>query len=511
MRKFSLHWQILVAMVFGAVLGIVLNMYASHRGTKEAPEVIELEKQGKTLLVYDSPNWIEFAVKDKKDNKTTRYIVGAHGQEAEKLKADGSIVYSSIESFRSKSPEAYALFHNNATSLSRQISEWSQQIGSLFLRLLKMVSIPLIITSLVTGVLGLGTAEHLGRMFKRTLTYYLSTSMIAITTGIAVVNLIQPGVGSNMLIPTDDNSALLTSSKTLGEVLYEQVLTLIPENPFAAVAEGNFLSIISFSIMFSIAGCAVGGKPLQTLHQLSESFFEVMMKLTLWIIHLVPVGVFFLMLYATSAQGAGIFLQLGWYMATVILALSLHAFVFLPLIVYFWGKRNPFQYMQQLSPALLTAFSSASSGAALPLTITNAEQRAGISNRVTSFVLPLGSTINMDGTALYEAVAVIFIAQMYGMELTLAQQVVISITALLASVGAAGIPQAGLVMMVIILQAVGLPTESQGIILAVDRVLDMCRTSVNVWGDACGCTIVQRYEDEMELPETDPPPIPAEE
>ena len=208
------------------------------------------------------------------------------------------------------------------------------------------------------------------------------------------------------------------------------------------------------------------------------------------------------MLSATVSQGAGVFGTLGWYMLTVACALAVHAIFVLPAILHFVAGRNPRQFAQAMSPALLTAFSSASSNGTLPLTLTCVEKRAKISNRVGSFVLPLGATINMDGTALYEVVAVLFIAQFSGIDLSLTQQLVVALTALLASIGAAGIPHAGLVMMVIILQAVGLPTESQGLIIAVDRVLDMGRTAVNVWSDSCGCAVISRFEARGGHPET---------
>jgi Na+/H+-dicarboxylate symporter len=213
------------------------------------------------------------------------------------------------------------------------------------------------------------------------------------------------------------------------------------------------------------------------------------------IIKRAPLGVMLLMIYVTATQGVEVFKALGWYMLTVLCALLFHAIITLPLIVKVVAQRNPRVFARAMSPALLTAFSSASSNGTLPLTLASVEQRAGVSNRVSSFVLPLGATINMDGTALYEAVAVLFIAQLYyGANLALSQQVIVAVTALLASIGAAGIPHAGLVMMIIILQAVGLPVELQGIIIAVDRVLDMCRTSVNVWSDSCGCAVIARLE-----------------
>ena len=237
----------------------------------------------------------------------------------------------------------------------------------------------------------------------------------------------------------------------------------------------------------------VGGKTLEGFKNLADDGFQVMMQLTTAIIKLAPLGVFLLMIYVTATQGLAVFSALAWYMLAVATGLGFHAFVTLPLLVWLLARRNPFQLMRAMMPALLTAFSSASSNATLPLTLNNIERRAGVSNRVSSFVLPLGSTVNMDGTALYEAVAVLFIGQLaLGTEMGFTDQVAIAVTALLASVGAAGIPHAGLVMMAIVLQAVNLPIEYQGIILAVDRILDMLRTSVNVWSDCCGTTVVER-------------------
>jgi Na+/H+-dicarboxylate symporter len=355
-----------------------------------------------------------------------------------------------------------------------------------------MVSIPLIITSLVSGVMGLGTASQLGRLFRRTILYYLATSMLAITTGLLMVNLFRPGLRGNLHFAGGEAPKVAGS---LGEIWFQQLETMIPPNPFAALAEANFLSIICASLVFAIFATLVGGRTAERLLELFQDGFQVMMRMTMAIIRLAPLGVFFLMLYATATQGAEVFGALAWYMLTVLSALIVHAVIVLPLIVRLVAHRDPRQYARALSPALLTAFSSASSNGTLPLTLACVEERAHISNRVSSFVLPLGATINMDGTALYEAVAVLFIAQLhFGANLPLGTQLIVAFTALLASIGAAGIPHAGLVMMVIILQAVGLPVEMQGIIIAVDRVLDMCRTSVNVWSDACGCAVVARID-----------------
>jgi Na+/H+-dicarboxylate symporter len=218
-----------------------------------------------------------------------------------------------------------------------------------------------------------------------------------------------------------------------------------------------------------------------------------MMQMTLFVVKFAPIGVFGFTLYAAAGKGPGAFRVLGWYVLSVFIALLIHATITLPTILRFTTGRSPIAYMRSMTTALVTAFSTASSNGTLPLTMQNAED-AGVRPRVTSFVLPLGATINMDGTALYEAVAVLFIAQVYGIELTLAQQGLVALTALLASIGAAGIPHAGMVMMVVVLNAVGLPTSAVALILAVDRILDMCRTTVNVWSDSIAAAVVDAKE-----------------
>ncbi len=518
MTRLALHWQILIMMVAGAGLGVVLN---AKLGTSQTDPLIEHSSESVQVLgmsraikvlagrlwVSDSPERILLQVEDLAADGSyspRRIVVGEQASIERQLRELGEpwpkqetvsrIVVPTLSVLEDKDPVAYAMFQQYGRSSARRVGDIAKALGDLFLRLLKMVSVPLIITSLITGIVGLGHVERLGKMFGRTLLYYLSTSMLAIVVGLAMVNLIQPGDNGGAPEEAAVEVQDARQSKSLGIVLFEQLQNMIPPNPIAAVSTGKFLSIIAFSLAFGVCTILVGGAPARHIGELFEAMFQVMMKLTMAIISLAPIGVFFLMLSATASQGAGVFSTLGWYMLTVACALAIHAGIILPLILHFLARRNPAEFAKAMSPALLTAFSSASSNGTLPLTLTCVEQRAKISNRVGSFVLPLGATINMDGTALYEVVAVLFIAQFSGVELTLAQQIVVALTALLASIGAAGIPHAGLVMMVIILQAVGLPTESQGMIIAVDRVLDMLRTAVNVWSDSCGCAVVSRFE-----------------
>jgi len=479
--KLALHWQIAIGMLVGAIIGVSLNLLAGTRETVVATQ--QLPSSVSALTISDSPNHIRLAW-TRDDGTTDAAVVDGTRQ------TPGAA--ATVDELARVNPEAADWLHRLGRSPARIVGEAAQKVGNLFLRLLQMVAVPLIITSLICGVTGLGDAASLGGMFLRTVLYYASTSAIAIAVGLLAVNIFRPGITGSVSPAANGPAA---SGHSLGDLLFEQVERMIPTNPIAAVAESNFLSIIAFTLAFSIFAVIVGGKTLAAIRSAAEAGFEVMMAMTMAIIALAPLGVLCLMLFVTATQGPAVFASLFWYLLTVVAALMVHALIVLPLILRFVAGRDPFAYARSMSPALLTAFSSASSNGTLPLTMACVENRAGIDNKVSSFVLPLGATINMDGTALYEAVAVLFIGQLYhGAVLPLDQQLIVAFTALLASVGAAGIPHAGLVMMVVILQAVGLPVEMQGIILAVDRVLDMCRTSVNVWSDSCGCAVVASLE-----------------
>ncbi len=501
MFRLALHWQILIGMIVGAAVGLTLNgVLGDFRREVRAIEEKEDEKATgdstandanavtlppgvEKVAFHDTADRIDITITNQ-DGKSRTLVVDGSGRVA------GSVV--TLSKLAEADPQAHELFQSYGRSWARVFGDLAKRLGGLFLRMLQMVAVPLIITSLVTGVMGLGHAERLGKMFSRTLLYYICTSLLAIVTGLVMVNVIRPGLGRDTK-PPDMEAPSVTGN--LGETMFEQVETLIPTNPFRALAEAKFLSIIAFTLAFAIFGVLAGGRTAEVLRGFFAAAFEVMMKMTMAIIRIAPLGVMLLMLNATATQGAEVFRSLAWYMLTVTCALAFHALVVLPAIMHFVAKRNPASFARAMSPALLTAFGSASSNATLPLTLTCVEKRAGVSNRVSSFVLPLGATINMDGTALYEAVAVLFIAQWhYGHNLPLDQQLIVAFTALLASIGAAGIPYAGLVMMIIILQAVGLPLEMQGVIIAVDRVLDMFRTSVNVWSDSCGCAVIARFE-----------------
>lgn len=359
-------------------------------------------------------------------------------------------------------------------------------LGDIFINLLKMIMIPLIIASMICGVTSIGNIRNLGRMGLKTFLYYAATTILAVLVGLVLVNLIQPGVGLEL-----SGEQVTAEPKTVIEIIRE----IVPDNLFNAAAKGNVLPIILFSIVFGVALSSVGEKAKPVIN-FFESLNAVIMRITGWIIRLAPLGVFALMAYMVGEMGFSVMKNLALYMATVLVGLAIHSVITLPVILKVVGKYSPVRFVNNMFSSVATAFSTASSAATLPVTMDCLENKAGVSNKVASFVLPIGATVNMDGTALYEAVAAMCIAQAYGFEFGIAQQLVIMFTAALASVGAAAIPSAGLVTMAIVLSAVGLPLEGVGLIIAVDRFLDMCRTAVNVWGDACGAVVVARLEGE---------------
>ena len=366
-------------------------------------------------------------------------------------------------------------------------------MGDMFMRALKMVIIPLILTSIISGIVNIGSLEKLGKIGLKTISYYIVTSVFAIVTGLFMVNLLKPGVGADLGF-VSEVEGLALAKESFGQTL----INIIPTNILQAMVENQMLSVIFFAILVGLFITTISKKHKKLYIKIFNGGFELMMKITEFVIKFTPFGVFGIVAYQVAMQKDLMEVggRLGLYMVAVILALIVHSCVTLPLILKLVGKINPFSHFKAMSVPLLTAFSTSSSSATLPLTMEAVEHKAGASNKITSFVLPLGATINMDGTALYECIAAIFIAQAYGIDLSFGEQIIVVITALLASIGAAGIPMAGLVMITVILSAVNLPLEGVGLILAVDRILDMFRTSVNVWSDSCGTVVIAKSEGE---------------
>lgn len=365
-------------------------------------------------------------------------------------------------------------------------------LGDFFLNALKMIIVPLVVASVIVGITGLGDVRRLGRVGLRTIIYYTVTTSIAVAIGIVAVGIIQPGVG----VPTEGLQApeQLQAERELDWT--DVLLSFIGRNIFESLSDMQMLPIILFSLVFGGVLTTIGekGKPVIAFFDAVNDVIMRMVHLIMWI---APLGVFGLVAshFAAQEDFGKILAGLGKYMGTVLIGLAVHAFIVLPILCMVLGRRNPLRHFAAMLPALLTAWSTASSSATLPLTIDCAEERAGLSKRSAGFLLPLGATVNMDGTALYESVAAIFIAQAFGYELTGMKTFLIFITATLASIGAAGIPQAGLTTMIIVLTAVDLPIEGVGLLLAVDWLLDRFRTAVNVWGDSVGVAYIDRVAD----------------
>jgi Na+/H+-dicarboxylate symporter len=378
-------------------------------------------------------------------------------------------------------------------------------IGTLFLNALKMLIVPLIVSSIIVGVASIGSSGDLGRLGGKTIAFYLISSLLAILAGLFLVNLIEPGVVNGepaatlLALDTDgEDVAERLGSADAGAVV-EIFLRMVPPNIINAAAEGQMLGLIFFSLLFGFFMTRIDHGRSEPLYAFWDGVFQVMMRMTAWVMAFAPIGVFGLVARTVSRTGFDAAQPLLVFAGTVLLALAVHAFVTLPTLLRFIGRITPWPLYGAMAPALLTAFSTASSSATLPVTMDCLEQNARVSNRVGSFVLPLGATVNMDGTALYECVAAMFIAQAYGVELSIAQQFLIVVTALITSIGVAGIPSASLVAIAIILSAVGLPLEALGVLLVFDRVLDMARTAVNVFGDSCGAVVIARLEGEDQV------------
>ncbi|MEM9690028.1 MAG: dicarboxylate/amino acid:cation symporter [Pseudomonadota bacterium] len=375
-------------------------------------------------------------------------------------------------------------------------------IGTLFLNALKMIIVPLITSSIIVGVAGIGSSGNLGKLGGKTLIFYASTTLAAILVGLILVNAFSPGIvdgepARELLALDEDVSAIAerVEGRGAGDVA-EIFLRMVPPNIIEAAANGQMLGIIFFAILFGFFMTRLDNEFAEPLYKFWNGVFHVMMRMTEWIMMFAPIGVFGLVANTVAETGFDAAGPLILFSIVVLLALAVHAFFTQPILIRFVGNADPVKTLGGMAPAMLTAFSTASSSATLPVTMDRLEEKVGVSNETSSFVLPLGATVNMNGTALYECVAAMFIAQAYGLELTFGVQFSIVVIALLTSIGVAGVPSASLVAIAIILAAIGLPVEAIGVLLVFDRVLDMARTSVNVWGDAVCATIVARLSGE---------------
>ena len=399
------------------------------------------------------------------------------------------------------------VFDQNTKILGISLYETLGFFGAMFLNALKMVIIPLVLSSIICGVASIGSGDNLGRLGGKTLGFYMTSSLLAILIGLLYVNIFTPGeingvpAGDQLNLSSPDalESQLdKVEGKGAGDFL-DVFLRMFPPNIVKAAADGQMLGLITFGILFGFFMLNIQSKSRDTLVSFWNGVSETMMNMTMFIMKFSPIGVFGLVGKNVLATGFEAFQPLFVFFSVVVLALATHMFITMPLALKFIAKVNPIKHYQAMAPAMLTAFSTASSSGTLPVTMECIEKRAKVSNKTASFVLPLGATVNMDGTALYECVAAMFIAQAYGLDLSITTQFTIVLIALLTSIGVAGIPSASLVAITIILGAIGLPPEGIGMLLVTDRILDMMRTSVNVFSDSCCAVVIAKTEGEKQV------------
>jgi Na+/H+-dicarboxylate symporter len=384
-------------------------------------------------------------------------------------------------------------------------------LGDAFIKLITMIVVPLVFASILVGVASLGDLAKLGRIGIKTVGYYLATTAIAITIGLALANLVRPGsrldpvVRERLLADFAGAAHVSIERAAAPPSIVDTLLDIIPTNPIGALAEANMLQVIFFALSFGIALTHLDRARTEPVIRFMDAVNEAMIQLVHLVMKIAPLGVFALIAAIVGQYGLGILQTLLAYSLVVIAGLAIHMSVVYPAAVRLFAGMSPVHFLKGVAPAQLVAFSTSSSNATLPVTMECAEENLGVSEEVSAFVLPLGATINMDGTALYQGVATIFIAQVYGLDLSFQQQLLVVLTATLASIGAAGVPGVGMITLALVLKTVGVPLEGIALILGVDRILDMCRTAVNVTGDSSCAVVVAASEGEL----AERPPIAA--
>ena len=490
-HKPKLHNQILLALLVGALFGALFKvdihkLKIVHRvGETERDTVIEhwaslefLRDGGsKTFGPDDQVAILQFfrSLKPKERREFNLIVHLADSQES--LRYERLVSISKVETA--------------ATVI--------KPIGTIFLRLLMFIAIPLVLASLIVGAAGLGDIRKMARLGGKTIGLYLVTTCVAITIGLGLVNLIQPG----LRLPKESREKLIgeyqadISTRIEQEIEFDIVdtfVTIVPTNPFRALADSEMLQIVFFAVMVGLTLSLIRKEKAQPVIDFLDGISETMIKMVDLIMLTAPFGVFALISATVGEFGFEILQTLFWYAVTVIVGLLLHLFGTLSLLVRFFARLNPVKFFRALRDPILIAFTSSSSGATLPINMEATEKNLGVPKQITSFVLPLGATVNMDGTSLYQAVAAVFIAQVYGFDLTLGQQLTVLLTAVLASIGTAPVPGVGIIMLIIVLRSVHIPEEGTALILGIDRILDMSRTVVNISGDAAVATVVARSE-----------------
>lgn len=494
----ALHTQILIALVTGALFGAFFNVdgnefVVAHSVKKETVETGV--KEWKSALLIKTAN----------DGGKTDSLSFAAGEKPKLInlfkqtKKEGGTVSLEVTAPDGKeaSFESVKTIRNPKTPAT-----WIKWLGDIFIRLLNLVAVPLVLASLIAGAASLGDIRKFARIGTKTLSYYLTTTAFAVTIGLVLANVIRPGeqmneATKNNLLQTyagDTQERIATDVEFDG---IKMIVEMIPRNPFAALSQGEMLQIVFFAVFFGMVLTFADKDKSKILLDFFDALSDAMIKMIDVIMKFAPIGVFALIAATVAEFGFNILETLLWYAVTVLLGLFLHTAGTYSIILKIFTKFNLRKFFRGIRPVMLVGFSTSSSAATLPVNMECCQENLGVSKSITSFVLPLGATINMDGTALYQGVATVFIAQVYGMDLSLAQQITVVFMAVLASIGTAPVPGVGIIMLIIILKSVGVPETGIALILGIDRILDMCRTITNVTGDAAGTVIIANSEKEL--------------
>lgn len=496
MPKLQLHTKIIIGLVLGALFGAIFAIN---------PNLLELSFKDSSETVE---NWQEFSY-------AKHVLSGAEGKDSV-LKSFGAgdqlLIIKYYKSLKDKkdvkakvklSDGSEKVFENVTTiEKVKSIGVWFKFMGDIFVRLLNMIAVPLVLASLIVGAASLTDLRHVAKIGGKTIGFYALTAVIAIGIGLAFANLIQPGnimdpETKTRLLDTYQDDAKAKIEQNVQMNIVDFLVNIVPKNPFKAIADGDFLQIVFFSILTGIFLMQIPKDKSEPVINFFSGISEAMIVLVEKIMLIAPYAVFTLIAATVAEFGFSILKTLFWYSLTVVLGLLVLTFIEYPVLLKIFTKIRLRDFFRAQRQVIAVAFSTSSSAATLPVTMDVCEKRLGVPNKIASFVLPLGTTVNMDGTALYQAVATMFIAQVYGFDLNLTQQITIVLTASLAAVGTAPVPGVGLLMLIIVLRSVGVPEEGIALIIGVDRILDMCRTVPNVIADSLACVVIASSEGEL--------------
>lgn len=488
MPKLQLHTKIIIGLVLGALFGAVFSVN---------PKLLELNFKNSSEKVE---NWNEFAF-TKKDSVIKSF---GHDDQLSIIKYYKGLKDKKDVKAKVRLPDGSEKIFENIVSIDKvkSIGVWFKPVGDIFVRLLNMIAVPLVLASLIVGAASLTDLRHVAKIGGKTLGFYALTAVVAIGIGLAFANIIQPGhimdpEAKTRLLDAYQDDAKTRIEQNVQMNVVEFLVNIVPKNPFKAIADGDFLQIVFFAILTGIFLMQIPRDKSAPVINFFNGVSEAMIVLVEKIMLIAPYAVFTLIAATVAEFGFSILKTLFWYSITVVLGLLVLTFIEYPALLKIFTKIKLVDFFRAQRQVLAVAFSTSSSAATLPVTMDVCEKRLGVPNKIASFVLPLGTTVNMDGTALYQAVATMFIAQVYGFDLNLTQQLTIVLTAALAAVGTAPVPGVGLLMLIIVLRSVGVPEEGIALIIGVDRFLDMCRTVPNVLADSLACVVIANSEGEL--------------